>query len=141
ADQYRDPSSNLDSILQLSQSMPTVIQDDGIVRQAHFYAPARATNLYYLMLLPKPGQYATLSSIVQQGYEPALIFDEPFFNAHRKFLYVDGPWQPMVFNADLRDNPQWTSEKVGTVTIRGITYPVLEFTRVDDPASAESNPR
>ena len=140
-EQYRDPRSNLDSILHLSQSMPTVIQDDGIVRQAHFYAPAKAQNLFYLMLTPKPGQHATLYSIAQQGYEPALVFDEPFFKQHRKFLFVDGPWQPMVFDADLRDNPQWTSEKVGSVTIRGITYPVLEFTRADDSASTETNPR
>ena len=140
-DQYRDPSSNLDSVLQLSQSMPTVIQDDAIVRQAHFYAPEKANNLIYVMLTPKPGQYATLYSIAQQGYEPALVFDEPFFRQHRKFLYVDGPWQPMVFNADLRDNPQWTSEKVTTVTIRGITYPVLEFTRTDNPTSPATNSR
>lgn len=140
-DEYRDPVSNLESVLQLSQSMPTMIQDDGIVRQAHFYAPARAANLYYVMLAPRPGQYATLGSIVQQGYEPDLVFDEWFFSTHRKFLFVDGPWQPMVFNADLRDNPRWTSEKVGTVTIRGITYPVLEFTRVEDPAQAQTSSR
>jgi hypothetical protein len=140
-DQYRDPVSNLDSVLQLSQSMPTVIQDDGTVRQAHYYAPDRAANLFYLMLVPKPDQYATLYSIAQQGYEPALVFDEPFFRTHRRFLYVDGPWQPMVFNADLRDNPQWKSKKVGTVTIRGITYPVLEFTRAEDSASKEADSR
>ena len=138
AEQSRDPRSNLDSVLQLAQSMPTVVQDDGVVRQAHFYAPDRAGNLLYVMLTPKPGQYATLSSIVQQGYEPYLVIDDAFFSQHPRFLYVDGPWQPMVFNADLRDNPQWTSEKVATVAIRGTTYPVLEFTRVSNlpPVSA-----
>lgn len=141
SEQYRDPQPNLESVLALSQSMPTVIQDDGIVRQAHFYAPARAMNLYYVMLTPKPGQHGTLATIVQQGYEPALVFDEPFFKTHRKFLYVDGPWQPIVFDTDLRGNPQWNSEKVGTVTIRGATYPVLEFTRIDDPASMQANSR
>lgn len=140
-DQYRDPVSNLDSVLQLSQSMPTVITDDGIVRQAHFYTPERAGNLFYVMLSAKPGQVSTLSSIVQQGYEPALVFDEPFFRTHRKFLYVDGPWQPMVFNADLRNNPRWTSQNAGTVTIRGITYPVLEFTQADDSAPKETSSR
>jgi hypothetical protein len=138
-EQYRDPRSNLDSILQLSQSMPTVVPDDGIVRQAHFYAPAMAQNLFYVMLTPKPGLHATLYSIVQQGYEPSLVFDEPFFRTHPKFLYVDGPWQPKVFNQDLRHNPQWKSERVATVTIRGATYPVLEFTRIDSSASTESN--
>jgi hypothetical protein len=140
-DQHQDPLSNLDPVLQLAQSMPTVIPDDGIVRQAHFYEPARARNLFYVMLAPKPGRQGTLYAIARQGYEPSLVFDEPFFNEHRKFLYVDGPWQPRVFNADLRNNPRWTSEKVGTVTIRGITYPVLEFTRVDDSASNTSNSR
>jgi|HubBroStandDraft_1064217.scaffolds.fasta_scaffold10818_2 hypothetical protein len=130
----RDPLSDLDPVLQLSQSMPTVMQDDGIVRQAHFYAPDQAKNLFYLMLLPKPGDYATLYSIAEQGYEPALVFDEPFFSQHRQFLYIDGPWQPMVFNADLRGNPRWISENAGAVTIRGVTYPVLKFTRVDDSA-------
>jgi hypothetical protein len=141
AEQYRDPPSNLGSILQLAQSMPTVVQDDGLVRQAHFYASAEAKNLFYIMLTPKPGQHATLFSIVAQGYEPALVFDERFFRDHKKFLYVDGPWQRMVFDADLRDNPRWTSHRVGTVTIRGITYPVLEFTRVDDRASTQTDSR
>jgi len=70
-----------------------------------------------------------------------LVYDEPFLNQHRKFLYVDGPWQRMVFDENLRDNPQWTFQKVGTVTIRGITYPVLEFTRVDEAASTAIKPQ
>jgi len=140
-DQYQDPVSDLEPVLQLAQSMPTVIQKDEIVRQAHFYAPERAGNLFYLMLMPKPDSYATLYSIAQQGYEPALVYDEPFLNQHRKFLYVDGPWQRMVFDENLRDNPQWTFQKVGTVTIRGITYPVLEFTRVDEAASTAIKPQ
>lgn len=134
-DAYRDPVSNLVPVLQLSQSMPTVIQDDAVVRQAHYYAPERANNLFYVILTPKPGVEGTLNSIAKSGYEPALVFDRPFLQQHRKFLYVDGPWQRMVFDADLHDNPQWTSERVDSVMIRGTTYPVLEFTRVDASAS------
>ena len=140
AEQYPDPVSNLDGILRLARSMPTVIQDDGLVRQAHFYAPAQANNLFYVIMPPpKPGQRGTLRSIAQQGYEPALIFDGPFLSKQSTFLYVDGPGQPRFFNEDLRGNPEWTSEKVDTVIIRGVTYPVLEFRRAGDSAPTNSS--
>jgi hypothetical protein len=138
AEQYLDPVSNLASVLQLSQSMPTVIQDDGIVRQAHFYAPTKSKNLFYIMITPKPGQHATLYSIAEQGYEPDLVFDVPFFRRHPQFLYVKGPWQPRVFKEELSGNPHWTSRTVGSVTIRGWTLPVLLFTRVDKASPAAS---
>jgi hypothetical protein len=128
------PVADLDPVLQLAQSMPVVIQDDGTIMQAHFYAPARAKNLFYIMLPPKHGEHATLYSVVQQGYEPALVYDAPFFKQHPQFLYVDGPWQPRFFNEDLRGNSRWTFEQIGSVTFRGVTYPVLRFTHVDPAA-------
>lgn len=132
------PVSELDPLLQLEQStsIPTVLQHDGIVRQAHFYAPSRANNLFYLMLMPKPGEHSTLDSIAEQGYEPYLVFDGPFFRQHRQFLYVEGAGWPKVYQEDIVGNPQWTSRQVTTVTILGRTYPVLKFTRVGAPSSA-----
>lgn len=139
--QRQDSVSSLDSVLQLSRSMPTVMQDDETVRQAHFYAPQRANNLYYLLPEPKPGHEGTLNSIFLSGYEPALVNDESFFAQHPRFLYVDGPWPRWIFDADRRDNPQWNSRVVGTVTLHGAPYPVLEFTRVDSSPPAELSSR
>jgi len=141
-EQYPNPVSNLDGVLRLAQSLPTVVQDDGTVRQAHFYAPTQANNLFYVIMPPpKPGQRGTLRSIAELGYEPELVFDGPFLSTHPKFFYVDGPWQPRLLNEDLRGNPEWTSEKVDTVIIRGVTYPVLEFRRAGDSASTNSSVR
>ncbi|HEY5382820.1 MAG TPA: hypothetical protein VIJ65_11250 [Acidobacteriaceae bacterium] len=134
--QALNPASNLAPVLQLAQSTPVVIQDDGLIRQAHFYAPAQAENLFYIMLEPKHGERSTLYSIAQQGYEPYLVYDAPFFKQHPQFLYVDGPWQPRFFNEDLRGNPHWNFENAGAVTIRGVTYPVLRVTHVDSAAPA-----
>jgi hypothetical protein len=129
AQQYSDPPSNLDDILQVAQSLPTVLVDDQVVRQAHFYAPERANNLFYILM--KPGEHSTLHYIAQQGYEPEIVFAEPFLEQHREFLYVHTPVQPQFYDGALLGNPLWRGQDVGTVSVHGQNLHVFRYTRID----------
>lgn len=130
-DQRLAPVSSLEPILKLAQSTPVVFQYDTEVLQAHFYTPSRAKNLFYIMLPLKPGESSTLESIAQQGYEPELVFDQPFLEQHREFLYVDSPLQPLFFERDLRGNPHWAVQPAGSVDAAGIMLRVFRYTKID----------
>jgi hypothetical protein len=143
AEQYRNPVSNLDPVLQAAQSMPTVIADDEVVRQAHLYTPQKAKNIFFVMLAPKPGEHTILEIIAEQGYSPAFVFDQPFLSDHRQFLYIEETWRPPFFIQDLQGNPLWRETQVGSVSLHGRTVPVLQFTRVDatDNLSRQEGPK
>jgi hypothetical protein len=128
-EQHLDPLPNIDPVLQLAQSMPTVIQYDQPVRQAHFYAPGRANNLFYILM--KPGDHSTLDNIAHQGYEPEIVFAQPFLKQHREFLYVDTPLQTQFYEGALRGNPHWRRVEAGTVNLDGEILKVFRYTRMD----------
>lgn len=130
AGQYLDPVSNLDPVLQAAQSMPTVVGNDAIVRDAHYYTPEKAKNIFFVMDGPTPPPYGTLHVVTLQGYDPALVFHQPFLSTHHDFLYIPGGWQPR-FVADLEKDPHWKSEQIGSVTIQQEVFPVLRFTYLD----------
>jgi hypothetical protein len=129
-DMPRSPVSDLETLLRLAQSEPVVFQYDTEVLQAHFYTPDRAGNVFYILFPQRPGERDTLSAIAAQGYEPELVLDRKFLERHNEFLYLDTPLQPQFFDRDLKGNPNWRSEYVGTVNAGGPILRVFRYTRV-----------
>lgn len=132
AEQYQNPVSNLDTILQVAQSTPTVVADDAIVRDAHLYAPDKAKNLFFVMTPSKGGGRAILAIIAERGYASSLVYDQPFLRAHRQFLYIADAWQLPFYSEYLQGSPLWRESQIGSVVMHGRTVPVLQFTRVDE---------
>jgi hypothetical protein len=127
------PISDLEPVLRLAQSDPVVFQYDTEVLQAHYYAPDRAGNLFYILFPQRPGERDTLTAIAAQGYEPELVLDREFLEHHNQFLYLETPLQPQFFERDLKANPNWRSEYVGIVNAGGPILRVFRYSRVPQP--------
>jgi hypothetical protein len=121
---------NLEPLLRLAQSTPVVLESGNEVPQARFYFPSRSANLVLVLPTLKPGQHTTLHSIMQQGYQPEVVLNQPFLEQHREFLYVNTKPASQVFE-DFLQYPHWKSSDAGNVVIGGVNLPVIRYTRTD----------
>jgi Dolichyl-phosphate-mannose-protein mannosyltransferase len=132
-EQARSSVSALEPLLRLAQSEPVVFQYATEILQTHYYTPSRAGNLFYVLLPPPPGERGTLNAVAAQGYEPEMVVDRQFLIEHSGFLYVETPSQPEFFERDLKGNPEWHSQYVGTVNLNAGKLRVFRYTRAVHP--------
>lgn len=123
------PVSTLEPALRLAQFMPVALQDDDIVREAHFYAPARSQNIFYVMPSPEPGKTSNNLAAVAQGYDRAFVFERPFLQQHAQFLYIPSPRGLDLYTRDLCCTSRWTHRDLGSINLTYGTMPVSLYTR------------
>ncbi|MGI4853038.1 MAG: hypothetical protein ACRYF4_03195 [Janthinobacterium lividum] len=118
------PYANIRPYLAASVRLPLVLQDADPFLESRYYAASEGSNLYFVL---SRREHGTLNAVLESDYQPGLMYDDDFFLAHQKFLYLDIPWARGPFLERWKaQHPDWRIRRVGDLPYQGTSAPLLE---------------
>jgi len=111
------PLSDIQPLIDMSNSLPLVISNDTVFYEMRYYGGFAGANTFFPIPSTQSGYLGLLS---RRGYAPGVVADAEFLGKNRQFLYLDFPKYRDFYQRAVASNPRWLTQDVGVVRVQGL---------------------
>jgi hypothetical protein len=116
------PLSDIQPLIDMSNSLPLVISNDTVFYEMRYYGGPAGANTFFPIPSTQSGYLGLLS---RRGYAPGVVADAEFLGKNRQFLYLDFPDYRDFYQRAIADDPRWLTQDVGVVRVQGLPIHLL----------------